>query len=120
MWRILQQETPDDYVLATGETHSVRGFASRAFAAAGIELDWKGEGLAEKGVDAASGEIRVEIDPRYFRPAEVDLLMGDAAKARERLGWTHTRDLDSLVGEMVAADLELLGREGLPRAERMA
>ncbi len=120
MWRILQQEEADDYVLATGQTHSVRSFASRAFAAAGIALDWKGEGLSEKGVDAGSGEIRVEIDPRYFRPAEVDLLMGDPAKARERLGWTHTRDLDALVGEMVAADLELLGREGLPRAERMA
>ncbi|SFH91159.1 GDP-mannose 4,6-dehydratase [Albimonas pacifica] len=120
MWRILQQETPDDYVLATGETHSVRSFASRAFAAAGIALDWKGEGLAEKGIDAASGEIRVEIDPRYFRPAEVDLLIGDPAKARERLGWTHRSDFDSLVGEMVAADLELMGREGLPRAERMA
>ncbi|MDF2233467.1 GDP-mannose 4,6-dehydratase [Albimonas sp. CAU 1670] len=120
MWRILQQDAPDDYVLATGETHSVRSFASRAFAAAGIGLDWHGEGLAEKGVDARSGEIRVEVDPRYFRPAEVDLLMGDAAKARERLGWTHRRGLDDLVGEMVAADLELLGREGLPRAERLA
>ena len=107
-------------MLATGETHSVRSFARRAFAAAGMDLDFHGEGIAEKGVDRRSGRVVIEVDPRYFRPTEVDLLIGDPSKARERLGWTPTCRLESLVEEMVTADLAEIGRNGLPRAERAA
>src|SRR5947208_4448481 len=85
MWLILQQETPDDYVLATGESHSVREFVEKAFACVGPQIEWRGSGLEEKGVDARTGRILVEIDPRYFRPTEVDLLLGDPAKARTKL-----------------------------------
>ena len=104
MWRILQQETPDDYVLATGRTHSVRSFCEKAFAAAGMTLEWRGAGVEEKGVDQ-TGAVRVEVDPRYFRPTEVDLLIGDPTKAREVLGWSATATLDEMIAEMVAADL---------------
>ena len=97
MWLMLQQDEPDDYVLATGETHSVREFVERAFAVVGRTIDWRGEGVDEKGVDAKTGEVLVEIDPRYFRPTEVDLLLGDAAKARAKLGWKHTTSFDELV-----------------------
>jgi GDPmannose 4,6-dehydratase len=120
MWAMLQQARPDDYVLATGETHTVRSFAGRAFAAAGMPLEWRGEGLSEKGVDARTGAVRVEVDPKYFRPTEVDLLIGDAAKARARLGWRPRSGMAALVEEMVATDLETLAREGLPKAGRAA
>ncbi len=111
MWLMLQQEAACDYVVATGEVHSVREFCERAFAKAGIELAWRGSGLDEKGVDAATGRVRVSVDPRYFRPAEVDVLLGDATKARRTLGWSPRVDFDGLVGMMVAADLEKARKE---------
>jgi GDPmannose 4,6-dehydratase len=111
MWRILQQPEPDDYVLATGETHSVREFVEKAFAQVGIRIEWQGRGVDEKGINGVSGEILVEIDPRYFRPTEVDVLIGDASKARSRLGWHHKVSFDELVSEMVAADLEAVAGE---------
>ena len=117
MWRILQQDEPDDYVLATGETHSVREFIERAFAFAGREIRWEGEGVDERGLDAATGEALVEVDPRYFRPTEVDLLLGDPTKAREKLGWEHTTSFTSLVEEMMQSDLDLVAAER-PRYER--
>ena len=107
IWRIVQQEKPDDYVLATGESHSVREFVERAFAAIGMLLTWRGSGLDEQGVDAR-GIRRVAIDPRYFRPTEVTSLLGDPSKARERLGWKHTIGFEQLVREMVQADRDLL------------
>ena len=108
MWLMLQQDRPDDYVLATGETASVRQFAEWAFAEAGIELDWTGSGTAEQGRCRRSGALRIAIDPRYFRPTEVDLLIGDPAKARARLGWHPRTGARELAREMVAADLALL------------
>ena len=111
MWLMLQQDEPGDYVVATGEVHSVREFCERAFGKVGVELRWKGSGLDEKGVDEATGRVRVSVDPRYFRPAEVDVLLGDAAKARSVLGWAPRVDFDALVGMMVAADLERARKE---------
>ena len=111
MWRILQQPEPDDYLLATGETHSVREFVEVAFAEIGRTVRWKGKGRDEKGVDANTGDILIEVDPRYFRPTEVDLLLGDPTKAREKLGWTHKTTFRELVKEMVAADLMTVERE---------
>lgn len=111
MWMILQQPEPDDYVLATGESHSVRQFVEAAFACTGKRIEWKGKGVAEKGIDAASGRELVEIDPRYFRPTEVDLLRGDPSKAREKLGWQHRTSFSDLVTEMVTADLTLVAHE---------
>jgi GDPmannose 4,6-dehydratase len=111
MWSILQQSEPGDYVLATGEAHSVREFVEKAFATVGTHIQWRGGGVDEKGFDAASGRVLVEIDPRYFRPAEVDVLIGDVTKARTKLGWRHTISFDELVTEMVEADLESLKRE---------
>jgi len=111
MWRILQQDEPDDYVLATGEMHSVREFVERAFAEVDIRIAWQGKGVDEKGIDAATGRVLVRIDPRYFRPTEVDLLIGDPTKARSKLGWRHTVSFETLVAEMVAADLETVVRE---------
>ncbi len=104
MWRIVQQALPDDYVLATGETHSVREFVELAFAQIGTTIEWRGAGLSETGVDVAGGRTRIEVDPRYFRPTEVDCLLGDASKARERLGWRSTIHFEQLVREMVEAD----------------
>jgi GDPmannose 4,6-dehydratase len=105
MWLIVQQKEPDDYVLATGEGHTVREFVEKAFAHLGRSLIWRGSGRDEKGIDAVDGRLLVEIDPRYFRPTEVDALVGDAAKAREKLGWRHTITFEALVTEMVEADL---------------
>ncbi|OJT95098.1 MAG: GDP-mannose 4,6-dehydratase [Alphaproteobacteria bacterium 65-7] len=107
MWAMLQQDKPDDYVLATGECHTVREFVERAFAQVGRGLDWSGKDAAETGRDSRSGQVLVRIDPRYFRPAEVHRLQGDASKARARLGWTHETSFEELVREMVTADLEL-------------
>src|SRR2546430_14774433 len=101
MWRILQQPDPDDYVLATGEAHTVREFVERAFAEIGIGIVWQGVGADEKGIDAGSGRVLVEVDPGYFRPTEVDFLIGDASKARAKLGWKHRVSFDDLVAEMV-------------------
>ena len=111
MWRILQQATPDDYVLATGEGHSVREFVERAFACIGRTIEWRGTGVEEVGIDAKSGKDLVRIDPRYFRPTEVDELLGDASKARAKLGWSHKTTFAELVAEMVATDLEAVRQE---------
>jgi len=111
MWRILQQPEPDDYVLATGETHSVREFVEKAFAQIGIGIVWQGVGADEKGIDAGSGRVLVKVDPGYFRPTEVDFLIGDASKARAKLGWKHRVSFDDLVAEMVAADLKTVALE---------
>lgn len=110
MWLMLQQDHADDYVLATGETHTVRSFVEKSFNKVGIQLEWRGEGVNEKGYDTASGQIIVEIDPRYFRPTEVDLLIGDPTKAHEKLGWKHETSLDQLVAEMVREDLKVMAR----------
>ena len=107
MWRIVQHDTPDDFVLATGTTTSVRRFVELAFAEVGRTIEWRGEGVDETGVDARTGDVLVAIDPRYFRPTEVDLLLGDASKARSLLGWEHSTSLEALVAEMVASDLAL-------------
>ena len=111
MWRIVQHESPEDFVLATGETHTVRSFVDKAFAAIDITLDWRGEGEDEKGYNAASGDCLVEVDARYFRPTEVELLIGDPAKAKERLGWEATTSLAEMVTEMVTRDLDVVQRE---------
>jgi GDPmannose 4,6-dehydratase len=117
MWAILQQDKPGDYVLATGEAHTVREFVEAAFAVANYRIAWKGEGIKETGVDAKTGRALVEIDPKYFRPTEVDILLGDASKARSVLGWKHTVPFLELVKEMVAEDLKtvLLERERVER-----
>ena len=106
MWRMLQQEEPEDFVLATGVTTTIREFTERAFAEVGITLEWSGNGVDETGRDAKSGNILVSIDPAYFRPTEVDLLIGDASKAREKLGWQPTCNLQQMIEEMIKADLE--------------
>lgn len=110
MWMMLQQDAPDDFVLATGEAHSVREFAELAFGTAGIPLEWRGEGLDEVGVDSRDGAVRVRIDPRFFRPTEVDHLLGDASKARRLLGWEPEVSFEELVRRMVEADLHAARR----------
>jgi GDPmannose 4,6-dehydratase len=105
MWLMLQQDTADDYVLATGETTSVRTFVEWAFEDVGITLRWEGEGVDEKGYCGTTGKCLVEVDLRYFRPTEVELLIGDPSKARRQLGWTHATPVRELVREMVEADL---------------
>ena len=107
MWMMLQQEQPDDYVIATGQTHTVRSFCQLAFARAGIELEWRGHDLDEQGVERDTGRVLVQIDPRYLRPTEVELLLGDASKANRELGWTPRTSFESLVELMVDHDLEL-------------
>ena len=111
MWRMLQQDEPEDFVIATGETHSVREFCTLAFRRAGMEIEWRGEGLAEKGVDPGSGRVVVEVDPHYLRPTEVELLRGDASRARERLGWLPRTSFEQLVEMMTDHDLELAADE---------
>ncbi len=109
MWLILQQDKPDDYVIATGEQHSVREFATLAFREVGIELRWEGEGLDEKGIDTATGRVLVEVDPRFFRPAEVETLLGDPTKARTLLGWNPRKtSFEDLVKKMVRSDRDLV------------
>ena len=105
MWRILQHDTPDDWVLATGRTETVRRFCDLAFAAAGLEIAWEGEGADERGRRTDTGAVVVQIDPTYYRPTEVELLLGDAGKAQRELGWTATTDLETMAREMVEADL---------------
>jgi GDPmannose 4,6-dehydratase len=112
MWRILQQPEPDDYVLATGESHSVREFVELAFTEIGRTVRWEGEGVEECGRDVDDGRVLVRIDPRYFRPTEVDFLLGDPRKAEARLGWRHTTSFPALVAEMVSSDLDRLAEEG--------
>jgi GDPmannose 4,6-dehydratase len=111
MWLMLQQEEPEDYVIATGITTSVRDFVSMAFKESGISLAWEGSGINEKAIDNSTGKILVEIDPRYFRPAEVDLLMGDPSKAKTKLGWKPKVDLPELIRMMVKNDILLAQRE---------
>ncbi|MBT5519544.1 MAG: GDP-mannose 4,6-dehydratase, partial [Rhodospirillales bacterium] len=111
MWRIVQQDQSDDYVLATGETHSVREFVELTFKAAGRSITWQGEGVDEQGLDSETGEVLVEIDPRYFRPTEVDLLLGDPTKAYKVLGWKHTTSFEQLVSEMFDSDLRQMVSE---------
>jgi GDPmannose 4,6-dehydratase len=105
MWLMLQQDQPEDYVIATGETHTVREFAALAFKHAGFELTWEGENEEEKGIDKQTGEVLVEVDPKYYRPAEVDLLLGDPSRARKKLGWEPEVSFNGLVRIMVEADL---------------
>ncbi|CAM9221915.1 unnamed protein product, partial [Phaeothamnion confervicola] len=105
MWRMMQHPTSEDWVLATGVAHSVREFATLAFAEAGLTLDWRGSGVDEVGVDIATGNVLVAVDSKHFRPAETDNLCGDASKARQMLGWAPTTDFRQLINEMVAADL---------------
>jgi GDPmannose 4,6-dehydratase len=114
-WLMLQQSEPDDFVIATGVQHSVRDFVEGAAACLGYHIVWRGSGLEEYGVDEASGRVMVRIDPRYFRPAEVDTLLGDPSKARDRLGWQPTVRFEQLVEEMVTSDLEAARREALVR-----
>ena len=111
MWRIVQQPEADDYVLATGETHSVREFVELAFSRVGRKIEWRGKGVDEIGIDTARGEMLVKIDSRYFRPTEVDVLLGDPAKAHRVLGWQHKVGFPELVSEMVESDLKAIAQE---------
>ena len=111
MWLMLQQDEPDDYVLATGEMHSVREFVELAFAEVGRGIRWQGSGVDEVGLDDKSGAVLVRIDPRYFRPTEVDQLLGDPSKAKRKLGWTHKTPFTDLVAEMVASDIAAIEQE---------
>lgn len=115
MWRMLQQDTPDDYVLATSEMHTVREFIESSFAHVDRKIEWRGSGVEELGLDAVSGDVLVRVDPRYFRPTEVDILLGDASKARRILGWKHTVTFPELVKEMMNADLRVIAEESRVR-----
>jgi GDPmannose 4,6-dehydratase len=105
MWRMLQHPTPEDFVVATGKTYTVEHFIERAALHIGMEIEWEGEGVHEKRIDRKSGKTIVSIDPRYFRPAEVELLVGDASKAKELLGWEAQTDLEELIAIMMRYDL---------------
>lgn len=113
MWRILQNDKPEDFVLATGTTTSIRDFVTMTFKELGIEIEWRGTGVDEKGINKATGKVVVDVNPAYFRPAEVELLLGDSTKARTKLGWKPTYDLQMLCHEMVESDLDLAKREKL-------
>ena len=108
MWRILQQDKPDDYVLATNETHTVREFVELAFKEVGIDIEWKGKGVGEKGYDTKTGRMLVDVNPRYFRPAEVEFLWGDSTKAEKVLGWKRKVDFPHLVSMMVDSDMRAI------------
>jgi GDPmannose 4,6-dehydratase len=110
MWLMMQQDEPDDFVLATGQTTSVRDFCDMAFGHAGIELEWQGEGVNEVGINKETGKPVIEVDPQYFRPTEVELLIGDSTKAREKLGWTFDYQIDDLVKDMIESDRDALER----------
>ena len=112
MWRMLQQETPQDYVLATNETHTVREFVELAFAEVGVEIEWQGTGVDEKGIDKATGRVLVDVNPRYFRPAEVELLWGDCTKAEKELGWERKVSFKELVAMMVDSDMREIAGVG--------
>jgi GDPmannose 4,6-dehydratase len=112
MWQMVQQDAPGDYVLATGETHTVREFVEVAFAAAGYDIRWEDEGVDERGIDNETGETLVEIDPRYFRPSEVDTLIGDSSKATKEFGWEASTTFEELVSIMVKSDIETLEQRG--------
>ncbi len=117
MWRILQQDKPQDYVLATGVTTTIRDFCKMTFAELGMDIEFKGEGVNEVGIDKATGRVIIEVDPRYFRPTEVDLLLGDSSKARTELGWKPKYDLQALIKEMVSEDLAEAEKENVLRKE---
>ena len=114
MWMMLQQPEPDDYVIATGETHSVREFAELAFAKIGVDLEWAGQGLGERGINKTDGATVVEVDPQFFRPADADYLVGDYSKAKEKLGWSPKTSFKTLVGIMVEHDLSFIARGNHP------
>jgi GDPmannose 4,6-dehydratase len=116
-WLMLQQDEPDDFVIATGEQHSVREFVQLAGAELGLRIEWQGKGVDEQGIDRTSGRTVVKVDPRYFRPTEVDTLLGDPAKARQKLGWKAETSFAALVKEMVATDLEIARRDALVQAQ---
>jgi GDPmannose 4,6-dehydratase len=116
-WLILQQAEPEDFVIATGEQHSVREFVEKSGAELGMRIEWRGKGVQEQGVDTVSGRTIVKIDERYFRPTEVETLLGDPSKARQKLGWVATTSFDTLVKEMVAADLDTAQRDALVARE---
>src|SRR5262249_10215006 len=111
MWLMMQQDKPDDYVLATGETHTVREVVELAFNRVGRQIEWRGHAVEEGGVDRKTGAVLVAVDPRYFRPTEVDLLLGDARKAHERLGWKPRTTFAEMIEQMVDADLEQIPKE---------
>jgi GDPmannose 4,6-dehydratase len=119
-WLMLQQPQAEDYVIATGQQYSVRTFVTRAAERLGIELDWRGTGIDEHAIDKATGRTVVRVDPRYFRPTEVDTLLGDASKAKRQLGWTPEVPFDELVNEMVESDLKLAERDALIKREGFA
>ncbi|KAJ3099306.1 hypothetical protein HDU97_003280 [Phlyctochytrium planicorne] len=108
MWLMLQQDTPDDFVLATGETHTVREFVEKAFGFVGIKIQWKGKAEKEVGINENTGKIVVRIDPKYYRPTEVDILLGDPSKAKKLLGWERKVSFDDLIKEMVEADISMV------------
>jgi GDPmannose 4,6-dehydratase len=116
-WLMLQQDEPDDYCISTGVQYSVRDFVDAAFKEVGIAVRWEGQGIEEKGYDAKSGALLVEVDPRYFRPTEVETLLGDSTKAKEKLGWVPEITLDEMVAEMVRGDLRIAERDELCRRE---
>jgi GDPmannose 4,6-dehydratase len=115
MWMMMQQPVPDDYVIATGEAHSVREFVEKAFAHVGRKIVWQGKDEQERGIEASTGKTLVEVDPRYFRPTEVEYLIGDPAKARNKLGWKHEVSFAALVSEMMDEDIKLLRNTAQPR-----
>ena len=111
MWLMMQQDKPDDYVLATGDLHTVREFVERSFSEVGRQILWRGEGVAEEGLDGKTGQVLVKVNPRHFRPTEVDLLLGDPGKAQRVLGWQHKISFSELVSEMVASDMKIVAGE---------
>jgi GDPmannose 4,6-dehydratase len=116
-WLMLQQDEPEDFVIATGRQYSVREFVEAAFREVGVDIRWQGTGLEERGVDVHSGKTLVEVDPRYFRPTEVDTLLGDPSRAREKLGWQAATSMESMVAEMVREDLKIAERDELCKRE---
>jgi GDPmannose 4,6-dehydratase len=117
MWLMLQVKTPDDYVIASGEQHSVREFVNAAFRETGVDIEWRGGGVDEQGIDAATGAVRVVVDPRYFRPTEVETLLGDPTKASQKLGWKTRTPFSEMIKEMVASDLREAEKDELCRRE---
>ncbi len=115
MWLMLQQDKPEDFVISTGENHTVREFVEKAFKEVGIDIVWKGKGADEKGIDKSTGKVLVRVDPRYFRPTEVDELLGDSSYARKKLGWKPRTTFEGLIGIMIEHDLEHFSRKNFKR-----
>ena len=116
-WLMLQQDVPEDFVIATGKQHSVREFVEAAAKCIDVEVDWSGSGIDEKGINKATGDIIVEVDPRYFRPTEVESLLGDPGKAKEKLGWMPTTSFEDMVQEMIEKDIQMAERDALCERE---